>query len=398
MRLVLLGATGSIGSSTLKVLRQQRERFTLVAISAGSQWPLLVEIAAEFAPRYAAIADAAAFPEFRAALAARAPGTEALCGESAIVELAGLPEADAVMAGIVGAAGFRAALRAAQTGKRLLLANKEALVVGGALVTAAARASGAKLLPVDSEHNAIFQCLPADGSLDGVDRLWLTASGGPFRTWTVEAIAAATPAQACAHPNWVMGRKISVDSATLMNKGLEVIEAAFLFGLPGSRIRVVVHPQSVVHSLVEYVDGSLLAQLGPSDMVVPIAHALGWPERLASGVQRLDLLTLGRLDFEAPDPERFPALGLALQALAAGGAAPIVLNAANEVAVAAFLNNQLDFGGIPALINAALSALPLGSVDDAEAVLAVDAQSRRYAAQWLKDQDRSMRYSTPTHG
>lgn len=397
MNLVLLGATGSIGGSTLRVLRDQRERFRLLAVSAGSQWQALVEIAAEFAPRYAAIADASAYPQFRAALAELAPATEALCGEAAIVALAGLTEADAVMAGIVGAAGFRAALHAARTGKRLLLANKEALVVGGALVTAAARDSGARLLPVDSEHNAIFQCLPADGSLDGVDRLWLTASGGPFRTWAAEAIANATPAQACAHPNWVMGRKISVDSATLMNKGLEVIEAAFLFGLPGDRIRVVVHPQSVVHSLVEYVDGSLLAQLGPSDMQVPIAHALGWPQRLATRVQRLDLLSLGRLDFEAPDVRRFPALDLALQALSAGGAAPIVLNAANEVAVAAFLNDRLGFDGIPALINAALSAMPLASVSDADAVLERDAHTRRFADHWLKDKDRSMRFSLPAN-
>lgn len=383
MRLALLGATGSIGSSTLKVLRAQPEAFELVAITAATQVDALVEIAAEFRPRYAAIADQTRYEELRLALAERAPSTAALAGDQAIIDLAGSEEVDAVMAAIVGAAGFRAALRAAQTGKRLLLANKEALVIGGALVTAAARASGAVLLPVDSEHNAIFQCLPADGSLDGVEKLWLTASGGPLRTRSAQSMATVTPAEAVAHPNWSMGPKISVDSATLMNKGLEVIEAHFLFGIEPERIAVVVHPQSVVHSLVEYVDGSFLAQLGAPDMCTPIAHALGWPKRLRVPAQRLDLLKMGQLSFEAPDLDRFPALQLAWSALRAGGAAPVVLNAANEVAVAAFLNSRLRFDGIPALINAALSALPLGSLTDADAVLACDAHTRRYAEHWI---------------
>jgi 1-deoxy-D-xylulose-5-phosphate reductoisomerase len=383
MKLALLGATGSIGASTLKVLRAHRERFDLVAISAATQVDALVDIAVEFAPRYAAIADPARYTALRDALAARAPATMAMAGPEAIVELAGSTEVDAVMAAIVGAAGFRAALRAAQTGKRLLLANKEALVVGGALVTAAARLSGAQLLPVDSEHNAIFQCLPSSGSLQGVEKLWLTASGGPFRTRSAASMREVTPAQAVLHPNWSMGPKISVDSATLMNKGLEVIEAHFLFGIEADRIAVLVHPQSVVHSLVEYVDGSFLAQLGAPDMCTPIAHALGWPDRLAVPVQRLNLLSMGQLSFEAPDRQRFPALDLAWSALKAGGAAPVVLNAANEVAVAAFLNGRLRFDAIPVLINAALSSLPLGSLPDADAVLACDVHTRRYAEHWL---------------
>lgn len=383
MRLALLGATGSIGSSTLKVLRARPELARLHMVSAARQVDALLTIAAEFQPAHAVIADPAGYAALQAGLAQVAPQTQAHAGMQALIELAGSTEVDAVMAAIVGAAGFQAALAAASAGKRLLLANKEALVIGGELVTAAARASGARLLPVDSEHNAIFQCLPAEGSLAGVERLWLTASGGPLRTYT-GALDAITPAMALAHPNWQMGPKISVDSATLMNKGLELIEARHLFDIEPERLRVVVHPQSVVHSLVEYVDGSFLAQLGAPDMCIPIAHALAWPHRVAVPVQRLDLLSLGRLDFGAPDTQRFPALELAWAALRQGGAAPVVLNAANEVAVAAFLNGQLRFDGIPAMINAALSGLPLACLGTAEAVLDADAEARRFASGWLQ--------------
>ncbi len=304
-------------------------------------------------------------------------------GDDAVTTLAGLPEVDIVVCAVVGAAGLSSTLRAAETGKRILLANKEALVVGGELVTGAAARNGAQLLPVDSEHNAIFQCLPSAG-LDGVEQIWLTASGGPFRELPLSEFAAVTPEQAVRHPNWNMGAKISVDSATMMNKGLEVIEAHYLFGLPAERIRVLVHPQSVVHSLVEYVDGSFLAQLGAPDMRTPIAHALGWPQRLAITRQRLDLCQLQSLNFAPPDLARFPCLELAFAALRAGGSAPVVLNAANEVAVQAFLERRLGFHRIPASVNAALSALPLVSVPDLAGLWALDAETRRFTEAWIR--------------
>jgi 1-deoxy-D-xylulose-5-phosphate reductoisomerase len=309
--------------------------------------------------------------------------TRVLAGPAALDFIAALPEAPYVMAGIVGAAGLASTLAAARAGQRLMLANKESLVMTGPLMIAAARAAGATLLPIDSEHNAIFQCMPA-GSIPGeppagVRRILLTASGGPFFDWTEAAIEAATPDQACAHPNWVMGRKISVDSATLMNKGLELIEARLLFGLPAERIDVIVHRQSIIHSMVEYVDGSVLAQLGSPDMRTPIAHALAWPERLSSGVQFLDLVKTGRLDFRPPDLQRFPCLALALEAARAGGLAPASMNAANEVAVAAFLDGRLNFTGIARVIESVMRRSNPAPASGLDAVLAADAEARRLA-------------------
>jgi 1-deoxy-D-xylulose-5-phosphate reductoisomerase len=329
------------------------------------------------------LADPGAARDLAQALAGQAPHTRILTGEGSLTEVATLPEVSCVMAAIVGAAGLSSTLAAARAGKRLLLANKESLVMSGPLLIQAVRDSGATLLPIDSEHNAIFQCLPqapcTGMAAPGVRRLLLTASGGPFRSTPVEALAAVTPEQAVKHPNWVMGRKISVDSATLMNKGLELIEACFLFGLPPAQVEVVVHPQSVVHSLVEYVDGSVLAQLGSPDMRTPIACALGWPERIASGVEFLDLVRTSRLDFQPPDYDRFRCLVLAQEAARAGGTAPVVLNAANEVAVQAFLERRLNFPGIAAVIEQVMvecSRGPLGSLED---VLAADAEGRHRA-------------------
>jgi 1-deoxy-D-xylulose-5-phosphate reductoisomerase len=316
-------------------------------------------------------------------------GTEVLAGVDALVRMSSAPEVDTVMAAIVGAAGLEPTLAAARTGKRILLANKEALVMAGEIFMGAVRESGATLLPVDSEHNAIFQSLPSSFSGDlserGVRRILLTASGGPFRRVGLETLADVTPEAACAHPNWVMGRKISVDSATMMNKGLEVIEAHWLFAVPPEKIQVVVHPQSVIHSMVEYADGSVLAQLGNPDMRTPIAHALAYPDRIEAGVEPLDLFKIGRFDFEAPDFERFPCLRLAYDALAEGGTAPAILNAANEVAVESFLDRRLPFLGIPRLIAATLEALPAcaeGCLDD---VLAADAEARRLASRMVID-------------
>ncbi|HTZ79926.1 MAG TPA: 1-deoxy-D-xylulose-5-phosphate reductoisomerase, partial [Stellaceae bacterium] len=351
---VVLGSTGSIGESTLDVLARHPDRFRLVAVGANRNVAKLAEQIRRFQPAYAAMADEGAARELVAELGAAARTTRILAGVGALTELATLPEAECVMAAIVGAAGLSSTLAAARAGKRLLLANKESLVMSGPLLMDAVRDSGATLLPIDSEHNAIFQCLPAGSRTGttpkGVRRILLTASGGPFRDWQADAIAAATPEAACAHPNWVMGRKISVDSATLMNKGLELIEACFLFALSPDRVEIVVHPQSIIHSLVEYLDGSLLAQLGSPDMRTPIACALSWPERMASGVEFLDLVKTSRLDFRAPDPQKFRCLALAQSAARAGGLTPVALNAANEVAVHAFLERRLNFPGIAAVI------------------------------------------------
>jgi 1-deoxy-D-xylulose-5-phosphate reductoisomerase len=329
------------------------------------------------------LAEPEAAADLERALRERGLPTRVLAGPGALEHIAALPEAPAVMAGIVGAAGLASTLAAARAGQRLMIANKESLVMAGPLLLAQARASGAMLLPIDSEHNAIFQCLPpglAPGcEPPGVRRILLTASGGPFLDWSAEQLARATPAQACKHPKWVMGRKISVDSATLMNKGLEVIEARILFGLAADRIDVVVHRQSLVHSLVEYVDGSLLAQLGSPDMRTPIAYALGWPERIDSGVQSLDLAQAGSLQFEPPDTVRFPCLSLAREAARVGGLAPAVLNAANEVAVAAFLEGRLNFCGISQVIEAVVGAGPSGTATDLDSVLAADAVARERA-------------------
>jgi 1-deoxy-D-xylulose-5-phosphate reductoisomerase len=385
---VVLGSTGSVGANTLDVLARNPDRFRLVGVGAHRNAAKLAEQIRQFRPAYAALADAAAARELTQLLAGAAAHTRLLVGPEALAEIASLPEAHCVMAAIVGAAGLRSTLAAAQAGKRLLLANKESLVMSGPLLMNAVRASGATLLPIDSEHNAIFQCLPptarAGETPPGVRRVLLTASGGPFRGFSSEALAAVTPEAACAHPNWVMGRKISVDSATLMNKGLELIEACFLFGVLPQQVEIVVHPQSIVHSLVEYRDGSVLAQLGSPDMRTPIAHALGWPDRIDSGVEFLDLIRVGRLDFQAPDRERFRCLALAQAAAQAGELHPVVLNAANEVAVQAFLERRLNFLDIAAVIEAVLTKMTgegaLGSLDD---VLAADGKARRLAHERL---------------
>jgi 1-deoxy-D-xylulose-5-phosphate reductoisomerase len=379
---VVLGSTGSIGESTLDVLARHPDRFRVIGFGARRNTERLFEQVMRWKPDYVALADRDAAGGFAARMAAAHSQTRVLGGEEGLVELAQLAEADCVMAAIVGAAGLRSTLAAARAGKRLLLANKESLVMAGPLVMAAVAASGATLLPIDSEHNAIFQCVPPDSrgaAPRGVRRILLTASGGPFLDWPMHALRDATPEQACAHPNWVMGRKISVDSATLMNKGLEVIEACHLFGMAPENVEVVVHRQSVVHSLVEYVDGSVLAQLGAPDMRTPIAHALAWPERIASGAEFLDLVRVGRLDFAAPDPVRFPALKLAQSAARAGGSSPAILNAANEVAVQAFLERRLNFTEIPAVTETVLTTMTGGAIRDLETVLAVDAEARARA-------------------
>lgn len=386
----ILGSTGSIGESTLDVIGRHPDRYRVVALGARRNDSKLLAQVLRHEPGYAVLVDEAAAGRLREALAARSSRTRVLSGADALVAAATLPEADFVMAAIVGAAGLASTLAAAAAGKRVLLANKESLVMAGPLLMNAVREAGGVLLPVDSEHNAIFQCLPrfvpgeqeagnARGKRAGVRRIVLTASGGPFIDADRGALARATPDEACAHPNWVMGRKISVDSATLMNKGLEFIEACQLFDIGPEHVEVVLHRQSIVHSLVEYVDGSVLAQLGTPDMRTPIAHALAWPDRVASGVQFLDLVRVGRLDFEAPDLERFRCLALGQQAARSGGLAPAVLNAANEVAVEAFLARRLNFLGIPEVIEAAMAKSasgPLRSLDD---VLYADAEARVYA-------------------
>jgi len=377
---VVLGSTGSVGESTLDVLARHPDRFRLVGIAANRNAAKLARQIRAWRPAYAALADASAAGELHALLGEAPHGTRVLAGRGALEELAVLPEVQCVMAAIVGAAGLRSTLAAARAGKRLLLANKESLVMAGPLLIAAVNAAGATLLPIDSEHNAIFQCLPpgvrTGTTSPGLKRVLLTASGGPFRDTPAEALAAVTPEAACAHPNWVMGRKISVDSATLMNKGLELIEACLLFGLAPSQVQILVHPQSIVHSLVEYVDGSVLAQLGAPDMRTPIAHALAWPERIASGVESLDLLKAARLDFRAPDTDKFRCLALAQAAACAGGLLPVVLNAANEVAVEAFLGRRLNFPGIAAVIEAVVQRCTGGAIGGLDDVLAADAESR----------------------
>ncbi|MDR1889195.1 MAG: 1-deoxy-D-xylulose-5-phosphate reductoisomerase [Zoogloeaceae bacterium] len=385
--LTLLGSTGSIGNSTLEVLRLHPERYRVFALCAHRQWERLLLQCREFRPDYAVLGSAEDAGHLQAALRESGIKTEVLHGAEALCQVAAASEVDTVMAAIVGAAGLAPALAAVRAGKKILLANKEALVMTGALFMQTVVRHGATLLPVDSEHNAIFQSLPAGFkpglAHTGVRRLLLTASGGPFRN-RAAAMESVTPEEACAHPNWAMGRKISVDSASMMNKGLELIEAHWLFGVPGERIQVVVHPQSVIHSLVEYVDGSVLAQLGNPDMRTPIAHALAYPERIAAGVAPLDLFQIARLDFQAPDVERFPCLKLAYAALAAGGTAPAVLNAANEIAVDAFLARRLSFPGIAWLVSAVLDALPVIPAETLEVVRAADAEARIRAGELLQ--------------
>lgn len=379
----MLGATGSIGSSALDVIARHPDRFEVHALSANDNVEALAGLCQRFRPAIAVIADETLYEALRDRLRELAPSTQAQAGAAALQAIAADGESDTVVAAIVGAAGVSSTLAAAHAGKRLLLANKESVVLAGHVLVQAALASGALVLPIDSEHNAIFQCLPDQASRAGVRRLLLTASGGPFRGRSRESLEEVTPEQACAHPNWVMGRKISVDSATLMNKGLEVIEAHHLFGFPAERIDVVVHPQSVIHSMVDYIDGSVLAQLGNPDMRTALAHGLAWPERIDSGVAPLDLAAVSRLDFEKPDLAAFPCLALAYQALREGGSAPAVLNAANEVAVAAFLDGRLSFLGIAALIEATLAALPAEPADDLDVLMHCDGQARRKAGELL---------------
>ncbi len=380
MNLTILGATGSIGVSALDVVARHPDRYKVVALSGHTRIELLAEQCHQFKPAYAVTGSATAAQQLTHLLSAGGSNTQVLYGADALAHIASLSEVDAVMAAIVGAAGLMPTLAAVSAGKRVLLANKEALVMAGDIFMAEVRQSGACLLPIDSEHNAIFQSMPAgyagDFSPAGISRILLTASGGPFRDIKIEALSSVTPAQAVAHPKWVMGRKISVDSATMMNKGLEVIEAHWLFNAPADRIEVVIHPQSVIHSLVEYADGSVLAQLGNPDMRTPIAHALAWPQRIDSGVQKLDLFAIGQLTFERPDLARFPCLGLAYQALRAGGNAPAVLNAANEVAVSAFLAGHLPFLKIATVIAEALEVVPHSAVTTIDMVMAADHQGR----------------------
>ncbi len=376
MNLAVLGATGSIGASTLDVVAAHPDRYRVFALSAHASADALLELCRVHRPRYAVLSGLAEDRATRARFADLR--VEVRFGHRALEEVASDGECHAVMAAIVGAAGLRSTLAAARAGKRVLLANKEALVMAGPLVMRAARESGAQLLPVDSEHNAVFQCFADKAS---VRRIILTASGGPFRATPLEKLGAVTPDQACAHPNWVMGRKISVDSATMMNKGLEVIEARWLFDVPAERIEVVIHPQSIVHSLVEYVDGSVIAQLSNPDMRVPIAHALAHPERIASGARPLDLAAMKTLSFEQPDRQRFPCLQLAYDALRAGGTAPAVLNAANEVAVAAFLAGRLPFTAIPAVIEGTLRSIGSTQADSLAQILEADVQARAKAGE-----------------
>jgi 1-deoxy-D-xylulose-5-phosphate reductoisomerase len=387
MRIAVFGSTGSIGVNTLDVLARHPERFSVEVLAAASNDARLLEQCLRHRPRVAVLQSPAAAERLAAGLRTSGADTEVRCGPDALDACAASESVDAVMAAIVGAAGLPSTLAAARAGKRVLLANKESLVVAGPLLMEAARRGGATLIPIDSEHNAIFQCMPAGLETGrpghGVHRVLLTASGGPFLRTPAAALAGVTPEQACAHPRWNMGRKISVDSATLMNKGLELIEACLLFGMEPARVEVVVHPQSIVHSMVEYVDGSILAQLGNPDMRTPIAHALGWPERIVSGVQSLDLVAAARLDFEAPDLVRFPALRLARAAAEAGGTAPAALNAANEVAVAAFLEGRLGFLGIPRVTEAVLERHAHGPADALGAVLEADRWAREVAEMML---------------
>ena len=387
-KLTILGATGSIGVSTLDVVARHPDRYEVIALTGNSRIEVLFTQCLQHRPRFAVVGDGKDVAGLTERLRTNGLATEVLAGPAALERVASLPEVDAVMAAIVGAAGLQPTLAAVRAGKRILLANKEALVMGGALFMEEVRRHRVVLLPIDSEHNAVFQSMPADYAGDparvGVSHILLTASGGPFRTTPLERLQQVTPAEACAHPNWSMGRKISVDSATMMNKGLEVIEARWLFNLTPDQIEVVIHPQSVIHSLVQYVDGSVLAELGNPDMRTPIAHALAWPERIDAGVAPLDLPAIAQLNFERPDFERFPCLALAYRALRAGGIAPTVLNAANEVAVAAFLEERLHFLAIADIIAATLDAIEPKDAVELPTILAADAQARDVARELIE--------------
>lgn len=390
-RVAILGSTGSIGVNTLDVIRAHPDRFKVVALTAGKQVDRLAEQCAEFRPVIAVVSEAGDAAHLEKLLRQKNISTQVMHGSSSLVTAVTDSGCDMVMAAIVGAAGLVPTLAAAKAGKRVLLANKEALVMSGNLFMQAIQDGGGELLPIDSEHNAIFQCLPNRFTQDsssqnaylGVEELWLTASGGPFRNTPLEQLVNITPEQACAHPNWVMGRKISVDSATMMNKGLEVIEAFWLFGLPLEKIKVLVHPQSVVHSMVRYRDGSVLAQLGQPDMRTPIAYGLAWPERIAAGVESLSLTQMANLSFYEPELSRFPCLSLAFAAAKSGGTAPAVLNAANEIAVEAFLNQGLPYLQIPVVVEKTLNAIATSKADSLEAILHIDAQARKVARDFI---------------
>lgn len=391
-QVTILGATGTIGTQTLDVISQHQERFKVFALTASTNVNGLFELCLIHKPRYAVMLSSEAASALSSQLKQAGLATEVLQGEDALSDVASHQDVDVVMAAIVGAAGLHPAMAAARAGKRILLANKETLVLAGNLFMQAVIDGGATLLPIDSEHNAIFQVMPQQRTRIladmGVKRILLTASGGPFRNASIEQLHNVTRAQALNHPNWVMGPKITIDSATMMNKGLEVIEAHWLFNASSAQIEVVVHPQSVIHSMVEYNDGSVLAQLGNPDMRTPIAYGLGYPQRLTSGVSSLDLLKIGRLDFCAPDQNMFPCLRLAYEALDAGGTAPAILNAANEVAVEAFLADQIGFMDIPALIESVLTASSIDAVTSIPQLVDVDANARRVARSWLKSLSR----------
>ena len=386
--ITILGATGSIGESTLDVIARHPDKYSVFALTGNTQIQKLATQCLLHRAQFAIVNDAAAASQLRELLLATGCKTEVLHGIEALCQVSSAVQVDTVMAAIVGAAGLVPTLAAVKAGKKILLANKESLVMAGGLFMQAVKASGSVLLPIDSEHNAIFQCLPANyeqAALSGVSKLLLSASGGPFRGWSLEQMAAVTPDQACAHPNWSMGRKISVDSASLMNKGLELIEACWLFNMHASQIEVVVHPQSVIHSLVQYTDGSVLAQLGNPDMRTPIAHALAWPDRIESGVADLNLFEIARLDFEQPDIKSFPCLQLAFDAAAAAGDAPAILNAANEVAVQAFLDERISFTQIAEVVDNTLSGLDYSEPDGLDAVQESDLKARYHSANYIAE-------------
>ena len=395
-KLCILGSTGSIGVNTLDVIRAHPDQFKVTALTAGRQIERLAEQCLEFKPKIAVVHSATDAKTLQELLEGRGLSIAVHHGEAGLMSAVTESECDTVMAAIVGAAGLLPTLRAAELGKRVLLANKESLVMSGDIFMNAAIQGGAELLPIDSEHNAIFQCLPPHFTNPkhtirmkerlGVEEIWLTASGGPFRNTPIDQLANITPDQACAHPNWVMGRKISVDSATMMNKGLEVIEAHWLFGLPLEQIKVLIHPESVVHSMVRYRDGSVMAQLGQPDMRTPIAFGLAWPNRIDAGVAPLDLTQLSGLHFTEPDLQRFPCLGLAFAAAKQGGTSPTVLNAANEIAVAAFLENRLPYLKIAQAVEFALNQLPGQKAGSLDEVLAVDQEARLRTSDWIARQ------------
>ena len=386
--LSILGATGSIGVNTLDVASRHPDKYKIIALSANSQVDRLVELCKKYQPEYAVIADETLLEDLEKQLKNINSSVKALSGIEGLETVASLPQVDYVMAAIVGAAGLKPTLAAARSGKRILLANKEALVMSGQIFMDEVKKNNAELLPIDSEHNAIFQCLPEDYEKglaeSGITKILLTGSGGPFRTKALSELTNITPDEACAHPNWSMGRKISVDSATMMNKGLEIIEACWLFNTNPDNIQVVVHPQSVIHSMVQYSDGSVLAQLGQPDMRTPIAHALAWPERIESGVEKLDLFSIAKLEFEKPDYERFPCLRLAEESIRKGGTAPAILNAANEVAVASFLDNKLKFIDIAYIVEQTLKNLPSRAASSLNEILEDDLSARKEAEQLIE--------------